>query len=68
MAEDSTMGYKIVATIESVKGKCDAGHRAGETFEINCINLGRGSAASFIMIYFRLFLPFSSVGNALVEG
>ena len=38
MAEDSTMGYKIVATIESVKGKCDAGHRAGETFEISCIN------------------------------
>jgi len=36
MAKDPGIGYKVIATILSVKGECSAGHRAGETFEISC--------------------------------
>jgi uncharacterized repeat protein (TIGR04076 family) len=38
MAKDPKIGYKIVATITSVKGKCDAGHSLGESFELSCHN------------------------------
>jgi uncharacterized repeat protein (TIGR04076 family) len=36
MAKDPGIGYKVTATVLSVKGDCSAGHRAGETFEISC--------------------------------
>jgi uncharacterized repeat protein (TIGR04076 family) len=36
MAADPGIGYKVVATILSVKGECSAGHKAGDTFEISC--------------------------------
>jgi uncharacterized repeat protein (TIGR04076 family) len=36
MAKDPGIGYKISATVLSVKGECSAGHKAGETFEISC--------------------------------
>ena len=29
-------GYKVVATVKSVKGDCSWGHEAGDTFSINC--------------------------------
>ena len=38
MAEDPGLGYKIVATVTDVKGKCSAGHKSGEKFEISCHN------------------------------
>ncbi|MGE5403576.1 MAG: TIGR04076 family protein [Candidatus Saccharibacteria bacterium] len=38
MAQDPGLGYKIVATVISVKGHCSAGHKAGDTFEISCHN------------------------------
>ena len=36
MAKDPGIGYRVVATVLSVKGECSAGHKAGETFEISC--------------------------------
>jgi len=36
MAKDPGIGYRIIATILSVKGDCSAGHRPGDTFEISC--------------------------------
>jgi len=38
MATDPGIGYKVVATVIEAKGHCNAGHRAGETFEISCHN------------------------------
>lgn len=38
MAQDPKIGYAVKATILSVKGKCNAGHRQGESFEISCHN------------------------------
>jgi uncharacterized repeat protein (TIGR04076 family) len=38
MANDPGIGYRLMATILSVKGQCSAGHAAGETFEISCHN------------------------------
>jgi uncharacterized repeat protein (TIGR04076 family) len=36
MAKDPGIGYRVVATVLSVKGECSAGHKAGEIFEISC--------------------------------
>jgi len=36
MATDPGIGYRVVATVKSVKGECSAGHRVGERFEISC--------------------------------
>jgi uncharacterized repeat protein (TIGR04076 family) len=36
MARDPGIGYRVIATILSVKGECSAGHRPGDTFEISC--------------------------------
>ena len=32
MAKDPMLGYKVVATATSVKGKCNVDHRVGESF------------------------------------
>ena len=40
MAKDPGIGNKIVATIKSVKGDCNAGHEKGDTFEISCFDSG----------------------------
>ncbi len=40
MAIDPGIGQKVVATVISAKGKCSAGHRKGDTFEISCHNPG----------------------------
>ena len=40
MAKDPGLGYKVVATVIDVKGKCAAGHRMGESFEISVHNAG----------------------------
>ena len=36
MARDPGIGYRVTATVVSVRGECSAGHVAGETFEISC--------------------------------
>jgi len=36
MANDPGLGYRVVATVVSVKGRCSAGHREGDVFEISC--------------------------------
>jgi uncharacterized repeat protein (TIGR04076 family) len=38
MAKDPGVGYRLVATVTEVKGKCSAGHQVGESFEISCHN------------------------------
>lgn len=40
MAHDPQFGYKITATVLSVKGECDACHKEGENFEISCFDSG----------------------------
>jgi uncharacterized repeat protein (TIGR04076 family) len=40
MAQDPGIGFRVVATVKSVKGKCNAGHQVGERFEISCHNTG----------------------------
>ena len=37
---DPGLGYKVIATVESVNGVCSAGHKAGDSFEISCHNPG----------------------------
>ncbi len=38
MAKDPGLGYRVTATILSVKGNCNAGHAPGEQLEISCHN------------------------------
>ena len=38
MVKDPGLGYKVMATVTDVKGKCNADHRVGESFEISCHN------------------------------
>jgi len=38
MAQDPGVGYRVVATVSGVKGRCNAGHEVGDTFEISCHN------------------------------
>lgn len=40
MAIDPQFGSKITASVVSVKGKCNAGHKAGDSFDISCYNPG----------------------------
>jgi uncharacterized repeat protein (TIGR04076 family) len=46
MAKDPMLGYKVVATVTDIKGKCNADHRVGESFEISIHNTG-GLCGSF---------------------
>ncbi len=40
MAQDPHVGYNVVATVVGKKGKCNAGHDVGDTFELSCHNPG----------------------------
>jgi uncharacterized repeat protein (TIGR04076 family) len=40
MVKDPGLGYKVTATIVTIKGECSAGHKAGDSFEISCHNSG----------------------------
>jgi uncharacterized repeat protein (TIGR04076 family) len=40
MAKDPMMGYKVMATVTGIKGKCNVDHRVGENFEISIHNAG----------------------------
>lgn len=35
MARDPGIGYRVVATVNRLKGTCAAGHEVGESFEIS---------------------------------
>ena len=35
MAEKPKFGYKVIGTIKSVKGFCNAGHKAGDQMELS---------------------------------
>ena len=51
MVKDPRLGCKVVATVTGVKGKCNAGHRVGESFEISCHN----PAGLCGLFYHRIF-------------
>ncbi len=42
MAEQAgyQVGYRVIGTIKSVKGKCNAGHKAGDKIELSGHNTG----------------------------
>ena len=40
MAKDPGTGYRVTATVISVKGHCSASHREGDSFEISCYDPG----------------------------
>ena len=62
MAQDPRVGYKVIATITGVKGKCNAGHREGESFEISCHNPG-GLCGFFFHSIFPDLQTFQFGGN-----
>ncbi len=35
MANDPKVGFQVIGTIKSVKGHCNAGHKAGDRFELS---------------------------------
>ncbi|MCX8021648.1 MAG: TIGR04076 family protein [Syntrophorhabdaceae bacterium] len=62
MAEDPKIGYKVIGTITSVKGNCNAGHRKGDTFEISCHNPA-GLCGFFYHDMFPVLMMFQFGGN-----
>ena len=62
MAKDPGIGYKVVATVISVKGDCSAGHEAGGSFEISCHNPG-GLCGFFYHDIFPTLSTFQFGGN-----
>jgi len=59
MAKDPGLGYKVVATVTGIKGKCNVDHRVGESFEISIHNAGVFVAHS-TTIFFPAYRPSSS--------
>ena len=51
MALDPGFGYRVKATVTDIKGKCNAGHKVGDSFEISCHN----PAGLCGMFYHQLF-------------
>lgn len=62
MAQDPGIGKKVVATITSVKGHCNAGHQVGETIDICCHNPG-GLCGFFFHDIFPHLSTFQFGGN-----
>jgi uncharacterized repeat protein (TIGR04076 family) len=62
MAKDPGMGYRVMATVTGVKGKCNAGHEKGDTFEISCHNPG-GLCGFFYHDIFPNLSTFQFGGN-----
>ena len=44
-------GYKVIGTIKSIKGNCNAGHKVGDKFEIS----GRSTAGLCGWLYYDIF-------------
>ncbi|HWQ18785.1 MAG TPA: TIGR04076 family protein [Methanotrichaceae archaeon] len=62
MLTDPGLGYKVMATIVSIKGECSAGHKAGDQFEISCHNSG-GLCGFFYHHIFPNLQTFQFGGN-----
>lgn len=62
MAEDPGIGKRVMATIIGGKGKCEAGHEVGESFEISCHNPG-GLCGYFYHDIFPSLSTFQFGGN-----
>jgi len=62
MARDAGVGYIVVATVSEMKGKCNAGHQVGDTFEISCHNPA-GLCGFFYHNIFPNLLTFQFGGN-----
>jgi len=37
---ESTIGFRVIATVKEVKGHCNAGHKVGDQFELSGHNTG----------------------------
>ena len=62
MGKDPGIGYRVKATVTGVKGKCNAGHQEGDTFEISCHNPG-GLCGFFYHDIFPNLSTFQFGGN-----
>jgi uncharacterized repeat protein (TIGR04076 family) len=62
MAQDPGIGYRVRATITSIKGGCGAGHKAGESFDISCHDPG-GLCGWFYHDIFPSLCTFQFGGN-----
>ena len=62
MAKDTGLGYRVTATVSEVKGRCGAGHQAGDTFEISCHDPA-GLCGFFYHNIFPSLLTFQFGGN-----
>jgi uncharacterized repeat protein (TIGR04076 family) len=51
-------GDKVIGTIKSVKGHCNAGHKVGDKFEISCRN-----AAGLCGWLYSLTSPYSRLAE-----
>lgn len=68
------MKYRVVVTVKDVKGHCDAGHKAGDTFDITGpIAKGRLCNSAFVSMFPHYFamrfgaeLPWSEGDKVLV--
>ena len=62
MALNPGPGQQVVATVESVKGTCAAGHKVGDSFEISCYSSG-GLCGWFYHSIFADLSTFQYGGN-----
>ena len=62
MATDPGVGFKVMATVTEIKGKCNAGHGVGDRFEISCHNPG-GLCGFFYHNIFPALAAFQFGGN-----
>ena len=67
MAKDPEIGYRVVASITGVKGKCNAAHRVGEDFEISCHHPG-GLCGFFYHDLFPNLMTFQFGGESSLVG
>jgi len=75
MAKDPGLGFRVLATVTGVKGRCNAGHQEGDHFEISCHNpdgFVKSPSAAFRLIFrhcgVRLCTPRSSRFARLASG
>jgi len=62
MAKDPRIGFKVLATVAGVEGRCNAGHQEGDEFEISRHNPG-GLCGFFYHDIFPSLLAFQFGGN-----
>ncbi len=62
MALDPGIGHKVLATVIGAKGKCSAGHKVGDSFEISCHDPG-GLCGFFYHDIFPSLSTFQFGGN-----